>query len=129
MVYAVQPSNYFAYGSIIIDRDQIVSLTASSATLNYRSERVVFPTNIINNGNEIDRIQMVLKLTELELIPWLNYYQNAPTNLQQDIKLGVWTSNQYAIESINFKYIDFVPLGNNTYQINYEATINFIRSL
>lgn len=125
----IQPTDYFSYGDIPIDRDQLTDLKASTATGNYQSDRIVYPTNIINKGNEIDRIQITMRLSELELIPWLNYFNDAPTNLQQDLKLGIWSSLNYAIESISVKYLEFVPLGNDDFLIMYETTVNFIRSL
>lgn len=124
-----QPTNYFAYGSIPIDRDQLIELRLSTTIPNYQSDRVVFPTKIINKGNDLDRIGMKLRLSELELVPWLAQYNNLPTGLQQTLKLGTWETFSYAIEKMRIDYTDFVPLGNNDFYIYYTVDIEFLRSV
>lgn len=126
---AVQQNNYFQYGDIIIAKDQLINFSMSTTIPNLQSERVQYPIRILNKGNDIDVVKITLRLSETELLPWLDYFNNAPNDLQRDLLIGNWTSLDYAIQSMSIEYTDFVILGNGQTMIIYNVDLEFIRSI
>lgn len=123
------PANTFSYGSIFIDRDELLSLKFRTKLNQHLAERVGYSSKIIPQSNDFNYCDMVLKVEQVHYEQWIAYFQNAPIGLQNDLYLGYFTSISYVLESMDVEYQKIVKDEQGLTKFIYKLDLTFIRAL
>lgn len=123
------PTTTFGYGSIIIDRHELVSMKFSTRLNQHLAERVTYSSKIIPQSNDFNYCFISLRVEQAKYDQWLAYFVNAPNNLQNDLLLGQFSSIMYVLESMDVEYSKIVKDETGQIKILYNLDLSFIRAL
>ena len=123
------PANTFSYGTIFIDREELISMKFRTKLNQHLADRVTFPTKIIPQSNDFNYCDMVLKVEQTHYEQWLAYFTSAPSGLQNDLYLGYFSSISYILESMDVEYLKIVKDELGQSKFIYKLDLTFIRAL
>lgn len=117
----------FSFGSIIITRDELLSIDVTSTINQYLAERVTNVQRVIPQSLNFDVIKISVRIGQEKYIEWLNYFKNAPTGLQQTLDIGYVNLLSAAGESMNAT-LEKIVFNGATYTKVWKCDITFIKS-
>lgn len=91
----------FSFGSIIITRDELISMEFEGSTNLYLADRVDNPPRIIPQSINVDTFRISMRLSQDKYALWRAYFQGVPTGLQQTFDTGYINMTNSAAESMS----------------------------
>lgn len=121
---------FAGFGTIPIERHEMLSFRTSMTLNQYLSQRVNTNVLTVPQANQYDYYYMSLRVDAAKYSQWLAYFSSLPTNLQRQLLInytvGVLGA---ALETMEVEIEKIVNDGTGQYDYIYKLDLTFVRSI